>query len=90
MGDGQWLGKLTNQGKRFFLQLAADAKQDVNRLVDSNNLSYARKLMIRCGLALGIDCTWSINQLFPHLQEIIEEHFPFFQGLEVPELPRGQ
>ena len=87
-GDGQWSGKLTNPGKRFFLQLAADAIQDVNRLVDSDNLSYARKSMIRCGLALGIDGTWSVNQLFPHLQEIIEKHFPYFQGLEVPELPR--
>ena len=67
----------------------ADAIQDVNRLVDSNNLSYVRKSMIRCGLALGIDGTWSVNQLFPHLQEIIEKHFSYFQGLEVPELPRG-
>ena len=46
--------------------------------------------MIKCGLALGIDGTWSINQLFSHLQEIIEKYFPYFQGLEVPELPRGQ
>ena len=28
--DGQWSGKLTNPGKRFFLQLAADSVQDVN------------------------------------------------------------
>ena len=88
-GDGQWSGKLTNLGKRFFLQLAADAIQDVNQLIDSDNLSYARKSMIRCGLALGIDGTWSVNQLFLHLQEIIEKHFSYFQGLEVPELPRG-
>ena len=54
-----------------------DAIQDVNRLVDSNNLSYARKSMIRFNLALGIDGTWSINQLFFHLQEIIEKHFSY-------------
>ena len=88
-GDGQWSGKLTNPGKRFFLQLVVDAIQVVNRLVDSDNLSYARKSMIRCGLALGIDGTWSVNQLFPHLQEIIGKHFPYFQGLEVRELPKG-
>ena len=86
--DGQWSEKLTNLGKRFFLQLAADAIQDVNQLVDSDNLSYAKKSMIRCGLTLRIDGTWSVNQLFPHLQEIIEKHFPYFQGLEVSELPR--
>ena len=71
-GDGQWLGKLTNPSKRFFLQLAADVIQDINRFVDSDNLSYAKKSMIRCSLALGIDGTWSVNQLFLHLQEIIE------------------
>ena len=29
--DGQWSGKLTNPGKRFFLQLAADSVEDVNQ-----------------------------------------------------------
>ena len=29
--DGQWSGKLTNPGKQFFLQLAADSVQDVNQ-----------------------------------------------------------
>lgn len=86
-GDGQWSGKLTNPGKRFFLQLAADAVEDVNRLVDCDNMSYARKSMIRCGLALGLDGTWTTNQLFPHLQDIITKHRPYFEGLEVPHLP---
>lgn len=86
-GDGHWSGKLTNPGKHFFLQLAANAVEDVNRMVDSDNISYARKAMIRCGLALDLDGTWSVEQLFPHLREIIAKHRPYFEGLEVPHLP---
>ena len=40
--------------------------------------------MIRCGLALDIDGTWRINQLFLHLQEIIARHEQYFDGQEVP------
>ena len=86
-GDGQWSGKLLNPGKGFFLQLAADTIEDVNQLIDCDNMSYARKSMIRCGLALGLDGTWTINQLFPHLQEIIAKYRQYFEGLEVPHLP---
>jgi hypothetical protein len=50
--NGQWSGKLTNPGKRFFLQLAADSVEDVNKEIDYNNMSYAMKAMIRCGMAL--------------------------------------
>ena len=46
--------------------------------------------MIRCGLALELDGTWDINQLFSHLKEIIEKHFLYFHDLEVLKLPRGQ
>jgi len=78
--DGQWSKKLTNPGKRFFLQLAADSVEDVNKEVDCDNMPYARKSIIRSGMALGVDGTWSVNQLFPHLQEIIAKHEPYFQG----------
>ena len=53
--DGQWSRKLTNPGKWFFLQLAADSVKDVNQEVDCDNISYARKAMLCCGLALGLD-----------------------------------
>jgi hypothetical protein len=85
-GDGQWSGKLTNLGKKFFLQLAADSIEDINRQVDIDNMSYARKSMIRCGLALGAEGTWSVNQLFPQLQQIVAKHQQYFEGLEVPQL----
>jgi hypothetical protein len=48
-------------GKKFFLQLTADSIEDVNMQVDINNMSYARKSMIRCGLALEAEGTWSVN-----------------------------
>ena len=76
--DGQWLKKLTNLSKRLFLQLAANAIEDVNWLVNSDNMSYAEKAMIRCSLSLEVDGNWSINHLFPHLQEIIAKHHQYF------------
>ena len=79
--------KLTNPCKRFFLQLAANAIKDVNRFLDSNNMSYAKKAMIRCGLTLGIDGTLTTNQLFLHLQEIIAKHHLYFHKKEVLQLP---
>ena len=82
--DGQWSGKLTNPGKRFFLQLAADSVEDFNRQVDENMMSYARKAMICCGMALDVDGSWNVNQLFPHLQEVVRRHMPYFQGQAVP------
>ena len=87
-GDGQWSGKPTNLGKGFFLQLAANAVDDVNRMVDGQNISYARKAMIRCSLALGLNGTWSIEQLSLELQGIIAKYRSYFDGQEVPQLPR--
>ena len=53
-------------------------------------MSYARKSMIRCGLALDVDGTWSIGQLFPHLQDIVAKHRTYFEGSEVPQLPSAR
>jgi hypothetical protein len=85
-GDGQCSSKLNNPGKKFFLQLAADSIEDVNRQVDIDNISYAIKSIIRCSLALEADGTWSINQLYPQLQQIVAKHQQYFEGLEVPQL----
>ena len=85
--DGQWSGKLTNPGKSFFLQLVADAVNDVNSMVDHRNISHARKAMIRCGLALELDGTWSIGQLSLELQEIVAKYRLYFDGQVVPQLP---
>jgi hypothetical protein len=58
----------------------------LNRQVDIDNMSYARRSMIRCGLALGRDGTWNVNKLFPQLQQIVAKHQQYFEGLEVPQL----
>ncbi|ETO99823.1 hypothetical protein F441_22753 [Phytophthora nicotianae CJ01A1] len=78
--NGSWSGKLQNPGKKFFLQLAADSVKAVNLQKDKNGMSYACKAMIRCGLSLGIDGTWTVEQLYPHLQEIIAKHRAHFEG----------
>jgi hypothetical protein len=64
--------------------LAADSVEDVNQQVDSDNVSYSRKAMIHCGMALALDGTWSVAQLFPHLQEIVTKHLQYFQGQDIP------
>jgi hypothetical protein len=78
--DGHWSGKLTNPGKHFFLQLIVDSVEDVNQEIDCHNISYSRKTMIRCGMALVLDGIWSVAQLFHHLQEIVAKHDQYFQG----------
>ncbi|EGZ12175.1 hypothetical protein PHYSODRAFT_515705 [Phytophthora sojae] len=88
--DGSWSGKLQNPGKTFFLQLAADAVRDVNHQKDKNGMSYARKAMIRCGLSLGIDGTWSVAQLYPHLQDVVAKHRAHFEGEPVTSTPDTQ
>jgi hypothetical protein len=49
---------------------------------DQNGLSWARKAMIRCGLSLGLDGTWSVAKLSPELQEIIKKYPADFNGVE--------
>jgi hypothetical protein len=69
----------------FFYKLVVDSIEDVNQEVDCDNISYSRKAMIRCGMALALDGTWSVAQLFPHLQEIVAKHDQYFQGQDVPD-----
>jgi hypothetical protein len=82
--DGAWSGKLQNPGKRFFLQLAADSVRDVNMQRDANGLTFSRKAMIRCGLALNVTGQWHIQQLSPQLQAVIAAHPNHFDGEAVP------
>jgi len=86
--DSDWSGKLTNLGKRFFLQLVVDSVENVNSQVDCNNMSYTRKAMIRCGMALGVDGSWNLDQLFPHLQEIVAKYRLYFDGQNVAQYVR--
>ena len=79
---GQFSGKLKNPGKTFFLKLAADSVRDVNMQRDENGLTYARKAMIRCGLSKNINGKWEKDQLFQHLQDIIDLYPECFNGKE--------
>jgi hypothetical protein len=83
-GEGS-SGKLINPGKRYFLQLAADCIKAVNNMKDKNGLGWSRKAMIRCGLSLGLNGQWGVNQLSPELQEIIKKYFNEFAGIEEPD-----
>jgi hypothetical protein len=65
--------------------LVADSVEDVNQQVDSDNISYSRKVMICYGMALALDGTRSVAQLFPHLQEIVAKHLQYFQGQDIPD-----
>lgn len=81
--DGTWSGKLQHPGKSYFLKLAADSVRAVNEQRDENGMTYARKAMIRCGLALDTDGIWRVEQLFPHLQTIVNKYRANFDGDEV-------
>lgn len=48
-------GKVMNPGKHLFLNLAAAAVADVNRQLDAEGVSYARKEMIITGIAPKIN-----------------------------------
>lgn len=78
--DSSWSGKLKNPGKKFFMSLATECVREVNAHRDKNGVNYARKAMIRCGLSLEIDGSWSPKQLFPHLQDIIQKYPDEFNG----------
>ncbi|TYZ66490.1 hypothetical protein PybrP1_001065 [[Pythium] brassicae (nom. inval.)] len=59
--DGSWSGKLHNPGTMFSLLVAAETVSEMNAMRDSNSTGYPQKAVIRCGLSLGIDVSWSIK-----------------------------
>ncbi|KAL3678568.1 hypothetical protein R1sor_021524 [Riccia sorocarpa] len=73
-------GALKNPGQRYFLKLAADSVADVNSQRNEIDLSYARKVMIRCGLSLNVTGAWEERQLNPELQNIIQQYRTEFEA----------
>lgn len=69
----------------YFLSLAAESIRAVNAERDANGMSHARKAMIRCGLSLDVDGNWSVRQLSPELQRIVQQHRIYFDGALVPD-----
>ncbi len=53
---------------------------------DASGVSPPRKAMIRCGLAFDTDGASKVQQLFPHLQEVVQKHRMNFCGV-IPENP---
>ena len=60
--------------------MAADAVCDVNAMRDKDGLSYARKAMIMCGMALNTNGLWEVSQLKPSLQNIVRKHRAIFDN----------
>ncbi|CAM6101108.1 unnamed protein product [Calypogeia fissa] len=85
-------GALKNPGWAYFLQLAANCVKQVNAQRDKKyGISYARKAMIRCGLALDVDGIWKVDQLTPQLKDIIKAYPQNFAGYRdgLPALENG-
>jgi hypothetical protein len=80
--QGNWSGKLHNPGKSFFLQLAADCVEEVNKQRDADGITLARKAMILWGLNYGLNGKWEVKQLHAHLQEIVKKYPSEFNGSE--------
>ena len=55
-------GKILNPGKSFYLGLPAAAVRDVSAMRDADGIRYARKAMIRTGMALNINGLWEERQ----------------------------
>ena len=86
-GDAIISGKsVAHPGNHYFLTLAAESIRAVNAERDANGVSHARKAMIRCGLSLDVDGNWSVRQLSPELQRIVQQHRIYFDGAVVPDL----
>jgi hypothetical protein len=66
-----------NPGKRYFLKLSADTIREVNKK-ETNGLTWSRKAMIRCGLALGLDGHLKLDQLSKDLQDIVKKYLDDF------------
>lgn len=73
-------GKLTNRSKPHFLKLAAKFVRTVSAQRDEDGVTYARKAMIRCGMALNLNGQWEERLLFPELQAIVNKYRENFEG----------
>eukprot|EP00644_Phytophthora_capsici_P015214 jgi/Phyca11/40919/gw1.98.86.1 len=78
---GEWMqgtkasGSLANPGKKFFLETAAECIRLVNAEIDKDGVNWAKKTMLLCGLDVGKDGKWCVEQLSKPLREIVER-FP--------------
>lgn len=73
-------GRLRNPGKLLFLQIAAKDVNTVGVERDTDGVTFVRKAMVRCGLALSLNGVWEEKQLFTELQRITQKYKANFDG----------
>ncbi|EGZ23142.1 hypothetical protein PHYSODRAFT_487100 [Phytophthora sojae] len=65
--DGDWATNskaLSNPGKQFFLETAAECIRRVNLEVDNAGLNWAKKSMLECGLDVPADGVWKLVESY--------------------------
>ena len=67
-------GRILNPGKQYFQSLAKKATNRFDRQRDDNEIPYAGKAIIMCGLALNTNGLWEEQQPTPKLHSIIRLH----------------
>lgn len=84
MGSGRGQsGKLKRSGKNFFSHVTTNAVGEVSQQRDRNELTFARKAMIRIGMSLNVNGLWEESQLFDRLQVIVAKHCSDIDGAHV-------
>ncbi|KAF1792865.1 hypothetical protein GQ600_13178 [Phytophthora cactorum] len=68
------LGVSAEPREKFFLQTAAECMRRVNAECDKTGANRAKTSMVHCGLDVGADGVWKVEQLGKDLQEIIAEY----------------
>ena len=61
---------------------AAECIMELNVYKDKNGKTWARRAMVGCGLSVDDDGAWRIQQLFTHLQKIVEQYPDHFNGVK--------
>lgn len=82
-GRRQAKGRLSSPKKKWYLDICARVVREFNELKDKDGINYARRAMIRTGMALDTDGVWRESQLRGDLQDIISKHRDHFNGTPV-------
>lgn len=73
-------GKVKHPHRHWYMSLALKCVETINNTQDGGGISLPRKAMIRTGLSLDVVGYWRKEQLFPHLQEVINKYPENFNG----------
>lgn len=76
-------GTNSSAGKHYYVSLAADIVGNVNAVRAADGVKYARKVMIRTGLAFSINGQGEESRLFRKIHEIVRKYRNHFDGAPV-------